>query len=799
MRRAGVAAAVYLGAAVLLTWPLARMAASHLGAPEGAGDPYLNLWVLGWGMRAWLSDPAAILTGRVFDAPMFHPAPLTLTYSDHQLVQALVGAPVYAATGNLTLAYNVILLLSIAASGLAMHALARAATGSTTAAFVAGLAWACWPYRTAHLLHIQLQALWFLPLALWALTRVAAGRRWRDAWALGATAALQAIVSVYYGVMTLVALPIAALALAWATGQWRRSGYWSRVIAAAVLAGVLVAPVALPYLRAQQAEGFGRNLYEAANHSASLQSYRQVPPVNLVYGQSGLLAPRAPGPGERDRQHVEHQLFPGVVLTVLALAGVVLGWRSDARPITVASVALVGSGLLLSAGPEGPLGIYAWIAPKVFGFEAIRAPARFAVVAMLGGSVLAAVGMTHLGRRVPALASPMAAGLVAALMMAEYVNAPIAYVPAPRTTSEVGRWLRDAPEPGPVVYLPIGPDRESTPYMVEALEHGRPIVNGYSGQRPAFYTTVVEALMGLPSVEARAMLRDLGLRFVVSDAPLDDAGTPASPLIERARLEGRVIYEVRWTDDAEAALDGGSEGPLPPPAGPIPFAAGEVATYDVRWIGDLPAGTLVLTALAPSEADRGLAAEAAWRFEASATTAEWVQRMFEARDRFSTLTTGALEPLLHLREIREGARRLDRAYVYDAAARQVRMGGTPAEAAGPDAQASRLAPGARDPVSALYYVRTLPMAVGDELVLPVNDIGRALTVRVRVEAIETLAAPWGETAAFRLAPVIERRLERREAVSTTLWISADSRRVPLRLDLSAGFGRVRAELVNYRP
>ncbi len=75
---------------------------------------------------------------------------------------------------------------------------------------IAGLAWACWPYRTAHLLHLQLQSLYFLPLALLVLHRVAAARRWRDAVWLGVLAALQAISSVYYGVMSAIAIAAGA-------------------------------------------------------------------------------------------------------------------------------------------------------------------------------------------------------------------------------------------------------------------------------------------------------------------------------------------------------------------------------------------------------------------------------------------------------------------------------------------------------------------------------------------------------------------------------------------------------------
>ena len=57
------AAGVYLVAAAALTWPLATRLTTHLGALEGAGDPYINLWILGTGMKAWLADPDEEITG----------------------------------------------------------------------------------------------------------------------------------------------------------------------------------------------------------------------------------------------------------------------------------------------------------------------------------------------------------------------------------------------------------------------------------------------------------------------------------------------------------------------------------------------------------------------------------------------------------------------------------------------------------------------------------------------------------------------------------------------------------------
>jgi len=790
------AAGVYLVAAVVLTWPLATSLTTHLGALEGAGDPYLNLWILGTGIKTWLADPASVLSGRVFDANIFHPAAGSLTFSDHLLLQSLVMAPLYAVTRNLVLCYNLLLLASLALSGLAMHALVKGVTGSIPAAFVAGLAWACWPYRSAHLLHLQLQSLYFLPLALLALYRLAAARRKVAAVLLGVLAAMQAVSSVYYGLMTAIALAVGAVTVAGATGQWRGRRFWSRMVLAALVGAILVAPVMWPYWRSQQREGFGRNLFEAAAHAASVQSYTQVPPDNLVYGRTGLLAPRAPAPGERDRRHVEHQLFPGLVLLGLAALGLWRGWRSDARPVVMSAAALALAGLVLSLGPEGVRPLYAWLADHVFGFHAIRAPARFSVVVMLGLCILAGVGVSQSRLKIGGVA------VVAALMCLEYVNAPLAFVAAPPASTATGRWLAEKDGAGAVLYLPLTLDRENSPFMVQSLEHGRPVVNGYSGQRPSFYTSLVDALADPVSADARATLKELDVRFVVSPADLAGAGEPASPFVEQARFADSVIYEVVWTPESEAALDEVASAEPPPPGVP-PFTVGERASYDVQWLNgplDLTAGQITLSVVPPEARDRGPAGEVpAWVFEVAVDTAPWVSRFFEAHDRFRTAADAQLRPLLHQRALREGRRAVDRVYSYDHPGRRVSSGDSPAAARGPGALALPLPPGARDALTALWYIRTMPVSPGYALAMPLSEAGRSLALSVTVPARETIVIDGAPVPALRVEPRFTARVQRRQAIESTIWLSDDARRVPLMVEVAAGFGRVRLKLVDYRP
>jgi hypothetical protein len=787
------AAILYLAAACFLTWPLVTELSSHLGALEGEGDPYLNVWILGWGLHAWLHDPSSIFNGRIFDANIFYPTPGSLTFSDHLLLQSWLLSPVYALTGNVVLCYNLLLLISLAASGLAMHALVRTITGSTGAAVIAGLAWACWPYRTAHLLHLQLQSLYFLPLALLALHRVAAARRWSDAIALGVLAALQAISSVYYGVMTAIALAVSALTLGWTTGQWRSRRYWMRLSVAAVLGAVLIVPVAWPYWRTQQREGFGRNLYEAAVHSATMQSYTQVPPANLVYGRTGLLPLRAPAAGERDRRHVEHQMFPGVTLLCLAAIGLWRGWRSDSRPVVISGLALVVTGGVLSLGPEGVRWLYAEVSDWVFGFQAIRAPARFAVVAIAGLCVLAGTAVASIRLR------PAAVGLLAIALLVEYANAPQAFAPAPGRSTAVGHWLQSATVPGAVLYLPLSLDRENSTFMVQSLEHRRPIVNGYSGQRPALFASFVEAFKDPTSTDARSILEGIGVRYVVSPSALPGAGEPESPFVERARFDASVLYEVVWTESSLAALVP-ADRPEPPAPGPPPFAVGERATYEVQWLGgplDVSAGTITLQVGSPTAEEIAAFSGSKWSFVATAETAPWVSRFFEANDLFRTTTDDAFEPLLHVRQIREGRRHLDRVFLYDQIGRRVRVGESLEAARQESAAALPLAAGARDALASLWYVRALPLAPGFRLQLPVNDGGQRLDVELTVQGQESVVTPAGSFAALKVEPRFSAGARRQ--VQTTIWITDDERRLPVLVEITAGFGRLRVKLVDYRP
>src|ERR671912_728295 len=161
MHQAWRALAAYTAIALIATWPLARGLAGDVA--WDLGDSLLNMWILAWDCEQLL----AILRGDLsraaafFDANIFHPAPLTLAYSEHLLPQALQVLPIYAITKNPILCYNLLFLSTIVLSALGTFLLVRELTGNAVAAFVAGLLFAFAPYRLAQSTHLQvLSAQW---------------------------------------------------------------------------------------------------------------------------------------------------------------------------------------------------------------------------------------------------------------------------------------------------------------------------------------------------------------------------------------------------------------------------------------------------------------------------------------------------------------------------------------------------------------------------------------------------------------------------------------------------------------
>ena len=94
---------------VLFFWRYAWSPATTVSDP---GDPLFLIWTMEWVRRALFHAPREL-----FDAPMFHPLPDVLAYSDPLIPQALVAAPLRFIGFGPIAAYNAVYLGGIAGSG----------------------------------------------------------------------------------------------------------------------------------------------------------------------------------------------------------------------------------------------------------------------------------------------------------------------------------------------------------------------------------------------------------------------------------------------------------------------------------------------------------------------------------------------------------------------------------------------------------------------------------------------------------------------------------------------------------
>ena len=335
----------FLALTVAMTWPWAKHLRDHA---SDAGDPYLNSWILWWDFHQTFHSPF-----HLFDGNIFFPYKLSLAFSEHNYGLALPLFPLFALGLRPLTAQGILTLLGFAFSGYGAFRLGRTLTGSTGAAWVAGIAFAFVPYRFGQLPHVNYLFAGWIPILFEALVLFVRERSPRRAAWLGAAFFLNGLAVIHWLVLTLVPLAAIALVLAFRSGADRDRALWRRGALAVGIAGVALLPFLLPYQRAAKLYGFTRGIEEARDFSALPHDWLNADPRNHLWrGFSEF-----PTPGER-------ALFPGLLLLALPLAALLLAPRGDA-PAGAAGPPRIG----VSSAPSTP-----WPSSQASSRSSRRAP-----------------------------------------------------------------------------------------------------------------------------------------------------------------------------------------------------------------------------------------------------------------------------------------------------------------------------------------------------------------------------------------------------------------------------------------
>jgi hypothetical protein len=459
-------------------------------------DPYFSIWRLGWIAHQLAVDPR-----HLFDANIFYPERNTFAYSDAMLLPGTLLAPLFWLRLSPVGIYNGALLGALTLSGFFMFLLARQLTGSVPASIAAGMIYAYAPYRLEQYIHLEMEMVFWIPIAMLMLHRIVAGRRLRDGLGLGLTLAAQMLSGVYGALYCLVSLAVFTPALVVAAGA-RQVG---RLFAALAIAALALAAISLPYSRpyaAAAAIAGPRPAFEIRHYGASPANYLAATPSNRLHGWTSRFG------GE------ELNLFPGLAALALAAIGVASAASGRSR-VVFAYVALLVFAGDASRGLEGftfPL-LIRYVPPM----QAMRVPSRFALIVNLALGMLAASGLAAVLRNRGLRTRAVAGCIVAGVLLVEYAARPaLANVPPP---SLADRWLASQPR-GVLVELPLPrreamwPNHESR-FMFDGIVHWLPMVNGYSGFFPRSYLELVQIMRTFPDERSMAYLRTRGVSYLL--------------------------------------------------------------------------------------------------------------------------------------------------------------------------------------------------------------------------------------------------------------------------------------------
>jgi hypothetical protein len=483
---------LFIAITAAMTWPQVEYLGTRAKKHQ---DVYFNMWRLQWFAHALRTSPA-----HLFDGNIFHPEPRTLTYSDAMVVEGLVAAPLLWLGVPPVLVHNLLLLGAIVSSAVGMFVLIRALTGCVPAGILAGIVFAFVPYRFEHYMHMELQWTMWMPWSYWALHRTLATQSWRSGLLTGLFVSLQMLSSIYYGVFLGTLLGLSAVLLL--IGQPRRLVWPSlkALLPGAFLAILICGLYALPYLETKSETG-GRSEVELVAFSARPSSYLVATPDNVVWGRAFA-----------SRGRLERRLFPGALVVILAIVGLLLR-----PPPKVALVYLVALAVAfdMSLGLSGH--IYRLLYERVPLYQGLRALARLGIFVVFFLAALAAYGYLALADLLPRRARPALAAGLGVLLLLEYRVRPLELVPYPNSAPPLYAWLSEQPR-GVVAELPMRssglPDADPA-YSYFSTFHWQPIVNGYSGFYPASYLSRLGDVAGFPDERSLQRLRADGVRYLV--------------------------------------------------------------------------------------------------------------------------------------------------------------------------------------------------------------------------------------------------------------------------------------------
>jgi len=469
--------------------------------PGDLGDARFNNYVLEQFFR-WASG----LTRDYWNATFYYPFQWTMAFSDN----LLGSAPFYALFrwANLDQMsafqgwYILGCCLNFAAAGIVLGRLKLKplAVGAGAFFFTFGLP------MLAQENHAQLLYHFCIPLACFSLWKFyqAPGLKWLAALAFWTV--WQFYLTIYMGVFLLFLLAAFFILLPfWTPGQtfWQRLTAWPRclikawlhanrtgrilAITAMVVLGLGLAGLLWPYFHVYRLYHFSRGWAEVSSMLPRLQSY--------LLADRSQIWPTASIASNLSLRH-EHQLFPGLAVLVLVLAGIAGRFQTENRRLAWLHLGAALVLVILTLDIQG-FSFYQWVW-RIPGLNSIRSVTRIMLVVMWPLSVFIAWAVDGFIQQFSQQRRWMQAAvyLVIGLLVVEsvfYNHKTYAKADSQARLDSLRQQIPESLPANPILFVGVS-QQDSNPAreidaMLLAQDLGWPVINGYSGNYPPGYNS----------------------------------------------------------------------------------------------------------------------------------------------------------------------------------------------------------------------------------------------------------------------------------------------------------------------
>ena len=227
---------------------------------------------------------------------------------------------------------------------------------------------------------------------------------------------------------------------------------------------------------------------------------------------------------------------------------------------------------------------------------------------------------------------------------------------------------------------------------------------------------------------------------------------------------------------------------------PIPFKPGEKLVYSLRW-GPIPAGEAVLEVL-PMETILGTQRR---HFRMHAKTNSFVDIFYKVRDQVDAYTDQAMtHSVLYRKKQREGSYKRDITVTFNQKALTARYENIINGLKEP----IKISPGTFDPLSVFYSFRLMELSENAVINSPVTDGTKFVMGQARVVKKERITVPAGEFETFLVEPDLKHLggvFKKSKNAKLKIWVTADRRRIPVKIKSKVAVGHFNAVLVQGIP